>query len=59
MNIRLAELRWYRKYGKYAKERIIKDSQGKNYVIGDYSWNRKDVNKNRQEFVEPEMSFIL
>ena len=50
---------WYRKNGKYPKERIVKDSQEKDYVIGDYSWNTKAANKNRQEFVEPEMSFIL
>jgi hypothetical protein len=44
-----AEIDWYRKHGKYA-DRIVKDSHGKQYMIGDWAWNRS--RHNRQEWVE-------
>jgi hypothetical protein len=45
-----AEIDWYRKHGKYA-DRIVKDSHGKQYMIGDWAWNR--ARHNRQEWFEP------
>jgi hypothetical protein len=59
MNIRAAELAWYRENGKHRRRRIRLDANGAEYVIGDWSWNRDPKNLNRQEFCEPEMSFIL
>lgn len=34
------QVKWYYKNGRYAS-RITKDSDGKEYVIGDWSWNRR------------------
>ena len=51
-NPRIAELEWYRKFGRYP-ERIRKDSLGLDYMIGDYAWHRK--HPDRQEFVEERM----
>lgn len=34
-----AQCDWYRKYGHDPKHRIICDTQGVEYVIGDMSWN--------------------
>ena len=59
MSIRTIELKWYRKNGKHKRRRIVEDANGNEYVIGDWSWNRNPANKNRQEFVEPEMSIGL
>ena len=56
MSIRESELDWYKKHGKY-KERITKDANNNPYVIGDFSWNAG--NKDRIEFVEPKMSFVI
>lgn len=36
-----AEVDWYRKHGRYPNTRIVQDSHGVEYVIGDWSWNRK------------------
>lgn len=47
----ISEVEWYRKYGKHP-ERIVKDSSGQLYVIGDFSWNRPNTNK-KEEF-EPQ-----
>jgi DNA-binding CsgD family transcriptional regulator len=35
------EVLWYRKHGRYPKERIVRDKTGAEYVIGDWAWNRK------------------
>lgn len=35
-----AEVRWYCKHGRYPKQRIVTDSRGQPYVIGDTHWNR-------------------
>lgn len=40
---------WYRKNGKY-KERIRKDNEGKEYVIGDWWWNM--AHPDQQEYFE-------
>jgi len=40
IDIQSIQVRWYRKYGRFP-ERITKDINGKEYVIGDWSWNRK------------------
>lgn len=34
------EVRWYCEHGKYPKQRIVLDSLGRPYVIGDRHWNR-------------------
>jgi hypothetical protein len=51
MNIREMEIEWYRKNGRH-KARIATDSNGDEYVIGDWSWNRMTENKDKQEFIE-------
>lgn len=38
------QVEWYRKNGRFPR-RIRKDKDGKEYVIGDWSWNRK-INRN-------------
>lgn len=43
------EVAWYRKHGKYP-ERIVRDSEGNEYVIGDESWN--DLFPHKPECVE-------
>lgn len=48
------EVEWYRRHGRYPKSRIVRASDGVEYVIGDWSWNRK--NPLRQEWVESQMS---
>lgn len=53
MSVREKELAWYRKHGKYKNSRIVKDANDNDYVIGDFSWNNKKENKNRQEYCEP------
>ncbi|MFZ2172351.1 MAG: hypothetical protein WAW61_22285 [Methylococcaceae bacterium] len=58
MNIREVELSWYRKNGKH-DERIAKDSNGNEYVIGDDSWNSNPKNKDQHEFVDPDMGFVM
>jgi hypothetical protein len=52
MNPRLAELAWYRANGKHP-ERIIKDTHGNEYVIGDWGWHRK--HPDLPEFIEDRM----
>lgn len=39
--IQEAEVEWYRRHGKYPRERIVRNSEGEPYVIGDWSWNRQ------------------
>lgn len=48
-----AEVDWYRRYGRHASRRIRRDSQGYDYVIGDWSWNRKPGNP--AEFIDDHM----
>jgi hypothetical protein len=35
------EVLWYRKHGRFPNERIVCDAEGREYVIGDWAWNRK------------------
>lgn len=35
------DVAWYRQHGKYPEDRIRRDSSGVEYVIGDWSWERK------------------
>ena len=35
-----AEVRWYSQHGRF-RHRIVRDSEGAEYVIGDWSWNRR------------------
>ena len=51
------EIKWYRKNGRF-KERITKDGNGNEYVIGDYSWNTFK-NKNKLEHIELDMNFAI
>ena len=53
MNQQIMEVVWYLKNGKYPNERIVKDSSGIPYVIGDWAWNRNDDNP--IESIEPLM----
>lgn len=50
-----AEVRWYRKHGKYPDHRIKREyrGQGQEYVVGDWSWNRN--HPDHPETVEPMM----
>lgn len=50
------EVRWYRKNGKYP-QRITRTAQGKEYVIGDWSWNQS--NPCKPETIEPQMHYAL
>lgn len=50
--IQKREVRWYRNFGKYPS-RIALDGTGKEYVIGDWSWNRN--HRNMHELVEERM----
>ena len=50
------EVKWYKENGRYP-ERIVKPKIGGEYVIGDFSWNRK--HKNKPEFIEPYMSYYV
>ena len=58
MNIKKAEVDWYRKNGKHS-DRITKDSNSEEYMIGDWSWNGAKKNINRQEFVEPNAHYDI
>ena len=58
-DVRQVELDWYGENGCYPDTRITKDSDGREYVIGDDSWNRKPANKHFQEHCDAAMSFIL
>ena len=49
-----AEVKWYRQNGKYPDKRIVRDSRGGLYVIGDFSWN---VSPNPPEYIEQAMQF--
>jgi hypothetical protein len=51
-NVQQAEVEWYEKHGLHS-DRIVRDSTGQRYVIGDSSWNRK--HPGRQESVESRM----
>lgn len=51
--LQAAEVEWYRRNGKYLRERIVRDSDGHPYVIGDWSWNRNP--NNPYETIEPQM----
>ena len=57
MNPKPLEVKWYKENGMYP-ERITKDSGGKEYVIGDYSWNTFK-NKARLESIEPTMNLAI
>jgi hypothetical protein len=48
-NIRRKELEWYKEHGKY-KDRIHARHKDSEYVIGDFSWNKK--NPERPEYIE-------
>jgi len=56
------EVAWYRQNGKYP-HRLVRDSKGVQYVMGDWSWNRRHrpcPNCNRpytteREVIEPQM----
>lgn len=54
---RAFEVAWYRKNGKHPKERIKLDSNGCQYVVGDFSWNRNTTRP--QEYIEPDMMFAF
>lgn len=54
-NPRPAELAWYRKHGKYIRERIVADREGELFVIGDWSWER--LHPNKAEYIEDRMNF--
>ena len=56
LNPRYLEVKFYRENGKH-KERIVKDADDNEYVIGDFSWNRK--HKDKPEFIENAMSFYV
>jgi hypothetical protein len=43
-DIQAREVVWYRQYGKHP-ERIIRDGHGREYVIGDHSWNTSHADK--------------
>lgn len=51
------EVSWYRKNGKY-KSRIKKDALGREYVIGDLSWNGTTGSR-PEEFIEHVMDFDI
>jgi hypothetical protein len=51
-DFRKHEIAWYMQNGKYPK-RIVNDSMGMEYVIGDCSWNRGN---RPTEFIEHDMS---
>jgi len=50
--IAFAEVAWYRANGRYPQTRIVKDSLGQEYVIGDWSWSRGPY---PPEIIEPYM----
>lgn len=50
-----AEVSWYRRYGKHPG-RIVRDSHGVEYVIGDWSWNRA---RRPSEYIEGAMARAL
>jgi hypothetical protein len=39
IDVQMLEVEWYKKNGKY-QDRIVKDALGKEFVIGDWSWER-------------------
>jgi hypothetical protein len=45
------EVEWYRNFGRYPHRRIV-SAHGREWVIGDWSWNRES---NPYEVIEPEM----
>lgn len=47
-----AEVAWYRQHGKHS-DRIRRAATGEEYVVGDWSWNRKHTD--RHEVIEPRM----
>lgn len=52
MDPRPHEVAWYREHGKYP-ERIGRTNDGREFVIGDWSWNL--LNPTRQEVIEQQM----
>ncbi len=50
INVCKQEVEWYSLNGKY-RNRIRKDNNGVQYVIGDWSWNRNHM----PETIEPAM----
>ena len=44
-DIQRREVGWYHRFGKYPNERIRKDGNGNEYVIGDWSWSRNYPDK--------------
>jgi hypothetical protein len=50
-----SEVEWYRQYGRY-QDRIRLDIQGREYVIGDFSWN---VRGRPAEVIEQQMTLRL
>lgn len=51
-NVREQELTWYRHFGRFPSQRIVKDVNGEPYVIGDRSWNTPF---RPHEVIEPRM----
>lgn len=45
------EVKWYRRHGRWP-ERICRDSQGNEYVVGDWSWNRNRLTSEKEEYIE-------
>lgn len=52
MDIQAAEVKWYKKHGRYPNERIKYDNTGNQYVIGDQCWNKRI---SQTEWVETNM----
>jgi hypothetical protein len=50
-DIQQHEVEWYRLRGKYPDERIKRTASEDEFVVGDWSWNRN--NPDRQEYFEP------
>lgn len=46
------ETEWYQIHGQHMK-RLVRDSEGVWYPIGDWSWNRE--NPEKPEYIEPAM----
>lgn len=44
MDVQAREVEWYRRYGKYV-QRIRRCTAGREYVVGDWSWERNHPDK--------------
>lgn len=54
-DVQAFEVAWYRANGRFPRQRIRRDAFGREYMIGDQSWNAGRAGMEREE-VEPRLA---